>query len=266
MLGGIRKFELNRRQEKEDRRILELENKRKTDELEQARSLQLSMLPKEVPSLSGIDISVYMKTATEVGGDYYDFYLADSGELTTIIGDATGHGLNAGMLVSVTKGMFQNLASQSELEKIISQFNTALISMELQPMYMSLSLIRITNNRLQVVGAGMPPFLYYQAKSKIITEIESSGPPLGGLPGFIYQICNYELSKGDVIVMMSDGFAERRNANKEVYGWEKGKELLTNISHLGSEQIIEELVKAGDEWGGDRQQDDDITFVVIKIK
>ena len=65
---------------------------------------------------------------------------------------------------------------------------------------------------------------------------------------------------------MSDGFAERRNANKEVYGWVKGKELLTNISHLGSEQIIEELVKAGDEWGGDRQQDDDITFVVIKVK
>ncbi len=222
------------------------------------------MLPEEIPKIPGLDIAVYMKTATEVGGDYYDLINTDD-TLTAIIADATGHGLNAGMLVSVTKGIFQNLSLQSELEKMISQFNTSLISMRLQPMYMSLTLSRITNNRLQVVGAGMPPFLYYQHKRGIVSEIESSGPPLGGFPGFKYMVSDYELSAGDVIVMMSDGFPERRNANKEIYGWEKGKELLTNISHLGSEQIIEEFVKAGDEWGGDRQQDDDITFVVFKV-
>ena len=234
------------------------EIERKNREFEEARKLQLSMLPEEIPKIPGLDIAVYMKTATEVGGDYYDLINTDD-TLTAIIGDATGHGLNAGMLVSVTKGMFQNLAFQNELEKMISQF------MRLQPMYMSLALTRIMNNRLQVVGAGMPPFLYYQSKSGIVTEIESSGPPLGGFPGFNYKVSDYELSAGDFIVMMSDGFPERRNANKEIYGWDKGKELLSNITHLGSEQIIEELVKAGDEWGGDRQQDDDITFVVFKI-
>ena len=266
VLYGIRRYELNRRKEKEDRRILEIENKRKTKELEQARKLQLSMLPKEIPTLPNLDIAAYMRTATEVGGDYYDFYLNEEGMLTTIIGDATGHGLNAGMLVSVTKGIFQNLASQSELEKIISQFNTALISMELQPMYMSLALTRITNNRLQLVGAGMPPFLYYQSKSGVVTEIESSGPPLGGFPDFNYKVCEYELSTGDIIIMMSDGFAERRNANKEIYGWERGKELLSITACLDSEKIIKKFVKAGYDWGGDRQQDDDITILVFKVK
>jgi ligand-binding sensor domain-containing protein len=62
-----------------------------------------------------------------------------------------------------------------------------------------------------------------------------------------------------------DGFAERRNSDKKILGWDSGKDLLSGISNLGSEQIIEELVKAGDEWGGDRQQDDDITFVVFKV-
>jgi ligand-binding sensor domain-containing protein len=62
-----------------------------------------------------------------------------------------------------------------------------------------------------------------------------------------------------------DGFAERRNSDKKILGWDSGKDLLSGISNLGSEQIIEELVKAGDEWGGNRQQDDDITFVVFKV-
>ena len=82
-LYGIRKFELNRRKEKEDKRLLELENERKTRELEQARRLQLSMLPKEIPCLPNLDIAVYMKTATEVGGDYYDFYKSDDNTLNS---------------------------------------------------------------------------------------------------------------------------------------------------------------------------------------
>ena len=114
VLYGIRRFELNRRKEKEDKRILELENERKTRELDQARKLQLSMLPKDVPTLQNLDIAVYMKTATEVGGDYYDFHISGNNILTAVLGDATGHGMNAGMMVSVSKGLFQNLARQPE--------------------------------------------------------------------------------------------------------------------------------------------------------
>ena len=242
------------------------ENDRKTRELEQARKLQLSMLPKEIPSLPNLDIAVYMKTATEVGGDYYDFYKSDNNELTAVIGDATGHGMDAGMMVSISKGLFQNLAEQPDLKYVISQFNTSLISMKLQPMYMSLCFIRVTNNKLQFVAAGMPPSLYYQSKTKSVAEVESSGPPLGGFPNFNYEINNYELSTGDIVVLMSDGFAERMNENKEIYGWGKGRELLVKISNLTAEEIIKEFVKASDEWGGKREQDDDITLVVFKVK
>ncbi len=73
IIGGARKFEIDRRKEKENKRILQLENKRKTEELEEARKFQLSMLPRDVPKLPNLDIAVYMQTATEVGGDYYDF-------------------------------------------------------------------------------------------------------------------------------------------------------------------------------------------------
>jgi serine phosphatase RsbU (regulator of sigma subunit) len=242
------------------------ENKRKTKELDQARKLQLSMLPKDIPALPNYDIAVYLKTATEVGGDYYDFHLSDNNNLTAVVGDATGHGLNAGMMVSVTKGLFQNLATHTDLNNIIYQFNNSIVSMKLSPMYMSLHFIRISNKQLQVVGAGMPPILYFQSSTKNIMEIESGGPPLGGFPNFKYKLYSYELSKGDIIIVLTDGFAERMNNKKEILGWDKGKQLLTEMNGLSADQIIKEFVKASYQWGGERQQDDDITLVVFKVK
>jgi len=242
------------------------ENERKTRELDQARKLQLSMLPKDIPTFSDLDIAVYMKTATEVGGDYYDFHVSNNNTLTAVVGDATGHGLNAGMMVSVTKGLFQNLAAHSDLNNIIYQFNNSIVSMKLSPMYMSLHFIRINNNQLQVVGAGMPPILYYQSSTKNIMEIESGGPPLGGFPNFKYKLYNYELSKGDIIIVLTDGFAERMNNKKEILGWDKGKDLLKRINDSAADEIIKEFIKTSDMWGGQRQQDDDITLVVFKVK
>lgn len=242
------------------------ENERKTRELDQARKLQLSMLPTEIPSMPNLDIAVYMRTATEVGGDYYDFYKTKDDALTAVLGDATGHGMNAGMMVSVSKGLFQNLAYQKDLKYVISQFNNSLLSMKLQPMYMSLCFIRFTNNQLQFAAAGMPPSLFYQKEMNIVTEIESSGPPLGGFLNFNYDIHTYNLSKGDIIVFLTDGFSERMNDSKQLYGWDKGRDLLLGNSGSSANEIINKFVNVSDEWGGDKPQDDDITFVVIKVK
>ena len=242
------------------------ENEKKTRELEQARKLQLSMLPREIPMLPNLDIAVYMKTATEVGGDYYDFNLSGNNTLTAVLGDATGHGLNAGMLVSVTKGLFQNLGNEPNLQEIISKLNTSLISMNLQPMYMSLCLVRIQNNQAQFVGAGMPPLFIYSRQKKTAEEIESSGPPLGGFPNFNYKTDLRILSSGDVIVFMSDGFAERMNENKEIFGWDKGNKLLTQFASHSPNEIIQQFINVNDDWGGSNDQTDDITIVVLKAK
>jgi serine phosphatase RsbU (regulator of sigma subunit) len=92
-------------------KAMEAENEReKTKELEEARQLQLSMLPKDLPQLPHLDIAVYMKTATEVGGDYYDFHIGLDGTLTVVLGDATGHGMKAGTMVTTTKSLFNVLA------------------------------------------------------------------------------------------------------------------------------------------------------------
>ena len=79
----------------------EAENSRKSQELEEARKLQLALLPEKLPDLPNLQIAVYMKTATEVGGDYYDFYISADGTLNVAMGDATGHGMQAGTVVTL---------------------------------------------------------------------------------------------------------------------------------------------------------------------
>jgi serine phosphatase RsbU (regulator of sigma subunit) len=244
----------------------EAENERKSKELEQARQLQLSMLPKKIPSLPNLDIAVYMKTATEVGGDYYDFYKSEDNALNIVIGDATGHGINAGMMVGITKGLFQNLAPYADLEEVVNRFNHSLQSMKLQPMYMTLRILRIKESHLEVIGAGMFPFLIFEKATDIIREVESSGPPLGAFPQFNYTNNKFELSSGDVIVLMTDGFTERFNVNNEMIGDKRAKDILVESAGESAGNIIERFVKESDEWGGDRPQDDDSTFVVIKMK
>ena len=258
------KLDLNRRIKNYRLKTIQAENERKTKELEEARKLQLSMLPKCVPKYPGLDIAAYMKTATEVGGDYYDFYMSDDGTLTTVIGDATGHGLNAGMMVAATKSLFQSLSASTKIVKIMRQLNNTLMMLKLQPMYMTLRIVRINNSHVEVTAAGMYPLLVYRNATKEIKEIESDGPPLGAIPGINYTSCEVELSEGDIILLMTDGLTERFNSEKEMVGDERVKQIIKKVTELSADEIIESLVKAGDEWGGERPQDDDITFVVIK--
>ncbi|NNG27007.1 MAG: SpoIIE family protein phosphatase [Ignavibacteriaceae bacterium] len=244
----------------------ESENERKTKELEQARQLQLSMLPKEIPCLPNLDIAVYMKTATEVGGDYYDFYTDDEETLTVTIGDATGHGLDAGMMVTATKSLFQSLAPTPELTELMNLLNKNILSLHLQPMYMTQRILRIKDHSVEAVGAGMYPFMVYEKATGVVKEVESTGPPLGSFPQINYTSHKFELSAGDIVHMMTDGFTERFNTNNEMLGDKRAKELLVETAEKSAGKIIERFVEESDEWGGDRPQDDDSTFVVIKLK
>ena len=90
--------------------------------MEEARELQLSMLPKKVPDVPNLDIAVYMKTATEVGGDYYDFSTKEDGSLNIAIGDATGHGMKAGTLVTMMKSLFTANSIDKEIQGVLFKF------------------------------------------------------------------------------------------------------------------------------------------------
>ena len=267
--------DLSAKQIEQERRNAELqlqaeleraESERKSRELEEARTLQLSMLPKEVPQLSQLDIAACMKTATEVGGDFYDFRVGVDNTLTAIIADATGHGMQAGTMVAASKGLFQNLAEVSDLKDMFHQFNRAICAMGLQPLLNALLALRVRGKQLEIISGGMPDLLIYKKNNDSVKEIESSGPPLGAFCDYIYKMHKTKISQGDVILSMSDGFIERFNTKDEMLGSERCKQIFRGIASTSSREMIDQFLKAGDEWGGSRQQDDDITFVVMKCK
>jgi serine phosphatase RsbU (regulator of sigma subunit) len=241
------------------------ENERRAKELEEARRLQLSMLPKKLPELLNLEIAAYMKTATEVGGDYYDFYSDNDGTLTVAVGDATGHGLKAGSVVTATKSLFNAFAAEADIPQIFDKTNRALKKMNLRGLFMAMTMLKIKDNRLSICQAGMPSTLVFRRKSGKVEEVSIRALPLGGVAKFPYQAREIELGDGDCVVVMSDGFPEMFSEAGEMIGDENAKNLLRETIDESAQEIIDRFVAAGEKWAGTRPPDDDVTFVVLKV-
>jgi serine phosphatase RsbU (regulator of sigma subunit) len=248
------------------REEIEAENQQRAKELEEARQLQLSMLPKSVPQLPGLEIAAYMKTAAEVGGDYYDFHLSSGGTLTVAVGDATGHGLKAGTVVTAMKSLFHCFADEPELLPVMNRSSHVLKQMNLRSLFMGLTVIKLRGRRLKISSAGMPPMLIYRAKDRAVEEVLIKAMPLGSITGYTYREQELSVSYGDVVVLMSDGLPERFNLRDEMFDYWRATGALAEVAEKPPHQIIEHLVRAGDAWADGRPQDDDVTFVVLKVK
>jgi serine phosphatase RsbU (regulator of sigma subunit)/ligand-binding sensor domain-containing protein len=262
----LREAELRAEAAEAKARAIQAENERKTLELEEARKLQLSMLPKTLPSLPNFDIAVYMQTANEVGGDYYDFKLEDDGTLTAAVGDATGHGLQAGTMVAATKSLFNSLAHMPHPVPILAEASHALKGMGFHNMYMAMTIAKFKERHVRLATAGMPHTLIYRAASGCVEEVALKGLPLGSFSEVQYQWKDLNLNAGDAVLFMSDGLPEMFNTQGEVLGEDRTKELFKEVGQVSSEQIVQHLVKAAKAWANGRPQNDDVTLVVVKVK
>jgi phosphoserine phosphatase RsbU/P len=137
--------------------------------------------------------------------------------------------------------------------------------MNLRGLFMALTLLKFKDNKLQMSAAGMPSALIYRRATNTVEEISERALPLGSISKFKYREQQISLSAGDVILLMSDGFPEMFNAQNEMLGFEKAAEVLPDIAELSPDEIINKLVEISRLWAGARPQDDDVTFVVLKI-
>ena len=262
------KIEQERKAKEEElaRKILEADNNRKTKELEEAQNLQMSMLPLSVPKIPGLEISVYMKPATEVGGDYYDFKYNHNGELIIAVGDATGHGMKAGTMVATIKGLFTAERVDSDIVSFMDRSNSVIRDMHLGSIYMAMMLVKINKNSATITSAGMPPSLIYRENTKSVDEIRLQALPLGGAADFRYKKQETNLNSGDTLLLMSDGFPELFNKQKEILDYQKAKEIFGKVAMFSPDEIINKLCGEAENWRADAKQEDDITFVVVKVK
>lgn len=258
--------ELKAKAAEAENKLLEAENTQKKKELEEARDLQLSMLPKELPRLPNLDIAVYMKTATEVGGDYYDFHVGMDGTLTVVLGDATGHGMKAGTMVTTTKSLFNVLAPNPNIVETFHEMTRCLKLMHLEKLSMCMTMLKIMGNKIQMSAAGMPPVFIFKKEGAVMEEHIMKGMPLGTMNEFPYVIKESDLSSGDTILLMSDGFPELLNDQNEVFGYKRARNLFEELAGNTPEDIIAKLKDEGSRWTNDADPDDDVTFIVIKAK
>jgi len=235
-------------------------------ELEEARTLQLSMLPKSIPQNGKLDIAVYMKTASEVGGDYYDFSQKNDGSLNVAIGDATGHGMKAGIMVSIMKTLFISDSDEIDLEDFFDVSNRTIKSLNLGRMMMAFAMLNIKENKIKFINAAMPTIFVYKSADKKVIEYVNQSMPLGALSEFDFNVNEFEVDSGDVILLLSDGLPELFNHNKEMFNYERVVDLLEKHSDKSPDEIIESLKLNANEWAGELEPDDDITFVVLKVK
>jgi serine phosphatase RsbU (regulator of sigma subunit) len=242
------------------------ENKRKTKELEEARKLQLSMVPESVPDHPDYEIAVCMHTATEVGGDYFDFSLSEDGSLAVAVGDATGHGTRAGIMVAVMKGLFSTLGSHPDLTRFFHQCNRILCTMNLGNMLMAMTLLHLHKGRARAAAAAMPPVYVFRSASGRVETIEVGGMFLGSDLDLPYDERSFHLSPGDVVLLMTDGLAEVLNAHDEILDYRRVVECFEKAAALPPREIISRLVTEAEAWRQGHPQHDDITLVIIRMK
>ncbi len=255
--------EENQRQVRE-RTLLESENRRKSEELEKARRLQLSMLPATIPAPDWLDIAVFMKPATEVGGDYYDFLADGPRHLRVVVGDATGHGLQAGTMVTAAKSLFLASAVSSTPGEFLKHSSDSLSNMGFQDLYMAMLRLDLDGFHCRMASAGMPFPLWYRAAEQKVESLECGGLPLGsGLP-VTYRELEFRPAVGDVLFLASDGLEECFNSHDEPFGQDRIGELLAAHHGEDAQTLVSVLIGAVEAWGEQQAENDDITMVILK--
>lgn len=247
-------------------RQLEQQLDAKRKELEQARHLQLNMLPKRSLVATHAELAYDMTTAEEVGGDYLDYLQPAPNAFTLALGDATGHGMRAGIMVATVKSLFQCLGNSLPPAELLAQMGAQITGMELQQMFMGLLVLHFQDDHVLFSNAGMPPVLVYRAASRLVERHQAPALFLGTPLQESFATTRISLAPGDVVLAMSDGLMESFSATGVMLGVQAIAQCLQDAGHLSPGQILQALHKLRLQHAGTRPLADDVTVAVVKLK
>ncbi len=225
--------------------------------------VQISMLPAEAPRRSDVAVAFGMRTATEGGGDYYDVREGADGRLELVLGDATGHGTKAGLLVVAAKTLFQTEGDGTPASAL-ARANRGVKSLNLRRMNMALTRISVGDGVVRLAAAGMPPALHYRSATRSVHEIVSEAPPAGQLRIARYADSDVPFVPGDRLVLFSDGFPECLDPAGGQLGYDAARAAFAAVAERSPKEIVEALFDAADAWARGRAYEDDVSFLVLQ--
>jgi serine phosphatase RsbU (regulator of sigma subunit)/ketosteroid isomerase-like protein len=249
------------RQRLEQERI---ERERIEQELQVARRIQHASLPREVPALEGWQISPYYRPAREVGGDFYDFFELEDGRLGLVVGDATGHGVPAALVMASARSMLRAVAQASDSPgDVLRRVNDPLATDIPPNMFVTCfyAILDPESGSLTYANAGHDlPYLHRNGE---VEELRARGMPLGLMPGMGYEEKETILEAGAATLFYSDGLVEAHHPNREMFGFPRLRALIAEHGEESSlgDFLLEELYTfVGDGW----EQEDDITLLTLR--
>jgi PAS domain S-box-containing protein len=239
------------------------ERERIEQELRVARLIQHTLLPKSLPELEGHQIAVHYQPAREVGGDFYDFLWLPDGRLGLIVGDVSGKGVPAAIVMAITRTMLRSAYHLGSPGEILEKVNDDLLP-DIPPNVFVTCLAALLDSktgRLQYANAGHdPPFARYTSGTG---KLRATGMPLGLMPDMIYEQKEITLEPGESILFYSDGLAEAHSPHHEMFGFPRIEKFVG--AHSVGERMIDSLLAelkrfTGEEW----EQEDDITLLTLQ--
>lgn len=239
-------------------------------ELEQAREIQLSFLPPGDPEPDGIELSAMSEPATEVGGDYYDYYRLDRNRLAVIIGDVSGHGVASGLVLSGVRSCLHLIREQlTNPGAVLTELNRVLKETTDKKTFMTMLLVVVDTQEGEAVlaNAGHVPMIHYHSRDRLVEEIRRPALPLGALLEVDYEEFTQTIEPGDLLILYSDGLTEIQTEKGEDYGVARLLDRVTRcgISGLTARGTRDNILEDVRRFKDDAEQLDDITLVVIRI-
>src|SRR5918998_1196540 len=242
------------------------ERERIEQELRVARQIQQALLPKTIPELEGWRIATYYGPATEVGGDFYDFLELEDGRLGLVLGDATGHGMPAALVMATTRGMLRAVVRSLESpSEVLARVNEALVA-EIPPstfVTCFYGILEPESGRFRYANAGhnLPCCRRRDGQAE---ELRARGMPLELMPGMSYEEKEDVLETGDSILFYSDGLVEVHDPEGEMFGFPRLRRLVAEHAAEDGSLVgflMDELRSfVGEGW----EQEDDITLVTLR--
>jgi len=241
------------------------ERERVEQELRVAQRIQHTLLPRDVPQLEGWRIAHDYRPAREVGGDFYDFLNLGDGSVALIIGDVSGKGIPAALVMACTQSVLRAVAQRAGTTpgQALEEANDVLFTYVPPNMFITCfyAVLDPTDGRLRYANAGHNlPSCWHEGAA---TELRARGMPLGLMPEMNYEEKERILAPGDGVLLYSDGLIEAHDPHREMFGTPRMEKLVG--AHSGGETLIDSLLAELDEFTGEEwEQEDDITILTLQ--
>jgi phosphoserine phosphatase RsbU/P len=247
-----------------EQELRQLEN-----ELELSQVVQRALLPAHVPSIPSYDVAAFSRPAQIVTGDYFDFLPFEDGSYGFVVGDVSGHGVSAGMLVASLQTVFHTLAPEVDSTvDVLKRINRLYVHNINFTTFVTLFFARLDPQArlFSYASAGHNPPLLYRSSTGESVWLKPTGPAIGLVDDFGFKCNNIQLSQGDILLLYTDGLVEALNAaQNEQFGYDRLLEIVRQNAGVHANELIQKVRQALNDFTQGALLDDDITLVALRV-